>query len=103
LCRNPRHIAPERLQIDSVLGPAGDFYALGSVMFEAIAGRFPFPHETIPELLLKVVGGHGIEPEPDWPPVFTQILRELLEPDPELRLTSHAELRARLRGVLDTR
>lgn len=50
----PEYLAPEQVRDDPV-GPAADQYALATLVFEAVAGRPPFPRASLGRLLLAKV------------------------------------------------
>ena len=87
---NPRYLAPETLD-QGRLVPASDLYALGLVLYEAMAGRFPFADDS-PQAMLgdKRFGG-----APPWPPRWSTALQDfllrflLLHPE-DRRDTGHA-------------
>jgi serine/threonine-protein kinase len=93
------YIAPEALE-----GAAGDaradVYSLGATLFEALAGRLPFPAATPAEALAQrltqdapPVGAF----RPDVPPWLDTLVARCLERDPDRRVESAAALAAALR------
>ncbi len=48
----PSYIAPEQITGFSAAGPSADLYSLAVVAYEALCGRVPFDHPTLPGLLL---------------------------------------------------
>jgi serine/threonine protein kinase len=54
----PTYMAPEALNGVRELGPRGDQYALGAVLYECCTGRPPFEGETLLELLKAIAVGN---------------------------------------------
>ena len=94
------YMAPEQ-GLAKPVGPEADWYAVGSMLFEALTGRPPFTGGTIDLLLEK----QQYEPPPprqlmpDVPPDLDALCLALLRTDPRARL-SDAQVLARL-GVGD--
>lgn len=103
------YMAPEHLDALAQKAPQtsvdhrADIYALGIVLFEMATGRHPFPEALRRDLppgealaLLADVRHRGIPSaraiEPDVPPLLDRIVRRCLEPDPQCRFGSAAEL-----------
>lgn len=85
----PEYMAPE--QADSgVITPAADWYAVGSMLYEALTGTLPFSGNPIHIVLTKQVK----EPEPasdrfdGIPADLNEFCMELLRKDPNTRPTS---------------
>ena len=83
----PQYIAPEAI-VDSDWGPPVDVYALGCMAFKTVAGRLPFVHRTVLELL----DAHKEETPPrleklveDIPPVLADLIDRMLAKDPSAR------------------
>ncbi len=47
------YMAPEQCRGDASLGPAADWYAVGSLLYEALTGRFPYSGPTLQVLVDK--------------------------------------------------
>lgn len=48
----PAYMSPEQCQNAADVGVETDVYALGVTLFEALTGTLPFPHATVPQLLM---------------------------------------------------
>jgi len=97
LLGTPAYMAPEQLQgrIREV-GPAADVYALGTILYELLAGRLPFEAGTFLELSAQVLN----DPPPGLPgfdPALEALVRRCLSRDPARR-PSAGELARRLEG-----
>ena len=95
------YMAPEQASAGAI-GPRSDLYSLGGVLFALLAGRGPFKASSVVEMLDK----HRSEPaEPvnrfadNVPEELDQIIAQLLEKDPDKRI-SNATLLARRLGAM---
>ncbi len=83
----PKYMAPEQVQGSRSLSPALDIYALGVVLYEALAGAPPFRGDTP----LEVVMAHVNQPVPelpddvDAPGEVRGLLRAMLAKEPASR------------------
>ncbi|WP_152052984.1 serine/threonine-protein kinase [Tautonia marina] len=108
------YMAPEHIEglaegIDTGVDARADVFALGVVLFEAIAGTRPFPvvrqARSVPEAFWKTAeqrragapplqrGGRPVSP------ALEAVIRRSLEPDVERRYQSAAELAADLQAI----
>ena len=85
----PRYMAPEQIDGDET-GPAADLYALGSILFEMIAGRPVFEADRLMALLLKKTS----KPPPPTPPAggLEHLVDQLIRTDPAERPGSATEV-----------
>lgn len=92
----PAYLAPERL-FGGEATPGGDLYALGVILYEALAGRRPFQADT-PEGWAAVIAARSAEPlanlRPDVPPAMTEAISRSISPDPATRFSSAEEMAA---------
>ncbi|CAN5664703.1 hypothetical protein BH23PLA1_BH23PLA1_27740 [soil metagenome] len=110
------YMAPEHLEaladgLADHVDERADLYALGVVLFEALAGVRPFPTirnaRSVPDALLRMAEQRrgGIPPlqraGASVGPALEAIIRRCLAPDPADRYASAAELAADLQGVAD--
>ncbi|MBI4702220.1 MAG: serine/threonine protein kinase [Deltaproteobacteria bacterium] len=99
----PGYMAPEQWTGQECT-PAADVWALGTILFELVAGRRPFVAPNIADLVSAVIGP---EPAPalgtlaDVPLDLSELVASCLAKDPELR-PSAGKIAARLRGLLAT-
>ena len=94
----PAYMAPEQASFRSPT-PAADWYAVGVILFEALAGRLPFEGETRHVLLAKQQP-LAIRPSDlvhGAPPDLEELCLELLAVDPAAR-PSAEEVMERLQG-----
>lgn len=79
--------------------PAGDLYALGVIAYEALAGKRPFTGDKP----VDIAFAHVNKPVPPLPesvaPSLRELVKELLEKEPQKRLSSAARLMQRLEEV----
>jgi len=96
------YMSPEQAQSQPI-DARSDIFALGVVLFEALAGRSLYDRPTVLETLSAIVR----EPvpslaavRPDLPPALDAIVRRALAKSPDERWQSAGEMRAALKQVL---
>lgn len=93
----PTYMAPEQLQgRPQELGPWTDLYALGLILFEALAGRRPHEGQSRQELLAArqkppppLIGPPGM----NIPDELSALVQNVLDPEPRQRYDRAADLR----------
>ncbi|HEX3760040.1 MAG TPA: protein kinase [Kofleriaceae bacterium] len=94
----PEYMAPEQMR-GKPATEASDWYAFGTMLYEALTGRLPFRGEGIGLLYDKLNTAAAPLPEPlAAPPELARLAMALLERDPALRPTG-AEVHACLGGA----
>lgn len=89
----PAYAAPEILTAPAFDGCAADVYALGVILFVAVAGRFPFVAPSPTELFARIVAGVDTIAWPsDLPPPLSALIRAMLARNPIARPTAAAIL-----------
>jgi serine/threonine-protein kinase len=100
----PRYLAPERAAGEQAT-VASDVWAVGVVLYEALAGRPPFDAETALGLAMAAERGELVPPEiyrPDLSPALGAVVARALAPRPLDRFTSASQMAAALsRAVAD--
>lgn len=98
-----RYMPPEQIAGDAELTGATDLYALGCIMYEAIAGRPPFDGATIIEIFEAHLDS---EPVPltdltrDCPPALANFVLHLLRKEPHERPAGAASAMSTLAAIL---
>lgn len=96
------YLAPEQLR--GQLSPRVDVFGLGLCLWEALMGRQLFDLDTIASAAAAIHAFAGAPPvrphRPEVPERVDRILSRALNPDPDLRFQSAAEVRDELLGVL---
>lgn len=83
----PEFVAPELIQGEPFT-PATDLYAVGHILYHALAGRPAFEHEEVSEVLRSHLEGHVPDirsVRPDVPPSLAAWLQTLTHRAPMLR------------------
>jgi serine/threonine-protein kinase len=100
LIGTPAYLAPER--IDGAPATArADIYAMGVVLYEALAGRNPFPGDTPLAAFRAVIEGRYpplAEVRPGLDPALLAVVDRAMAPDPDRRFPSAAAMAAALAG-----
>lgn len=99
----PNYMSPEQI-MGKDLGPASDFYSLGTVLFELLTGKQLFKAKKVKELFKIVV--HQPAPRladirPDLPKGLSDFLEKILKKDPEERYQSGVEMIDALSGYIE--
>ncbi len=96
----PLYMAPEQMSgVRAAVGPQADVYSLGAVLFEVLAGRPPFPGDTMGEVVAKVLTEEAPSLrrlDPRIPADLETICARALRKDPEHRFPSAREFAAEL-------
>jgi eukaryotic-like serine/threonine-protein kinase len=98
------YLAPECLGGDKTARPSVrmDLYALGTILYELIAGRLPFHTGSVDDVIDQKLEGSLIpltEVAPATPAPVVALVSELLERDPVRRFGSAARLAKRLKRL----
>jgi serine/threonine-protein kinase len=97
------YMAPEQFDFERDADGRADVYALGVVVYEALAGRLPFPGET-PNQMLAARATTIPTPlaaiRPDVPRALSDLVTKALAFTPEARLKTAAELRDGLQAAV---
>jgi serine/threonine-protein kinase len=96
---SPPYLAPERLRQARDVDKRSDIWALGVVLYEALAGRRPFEGNAVPDLVVAILDEdppllRGLRPEVPEP--LERIVHECLNKDPAERIQSVGRLAERL-------
>jgi tRNA A-37 threonylcarbamoyl transferase component Bud32/tetratricopeptide (TPR) repeat protein len=89
------YVAPEQL-LHCPLGPAADWYGVGVVLYQALAGRSPFPDSPLETLMAKQREDVVVPPSQiaaGVPSDLDQVCMGLLRRDPHARLSGREVLR----------
>ncbi len=92
------YASPERLDAGEV-NFLSDLWSLAVMLYEMVTGMQPYTAETTEQLERKIQSGVPAPPAPDpCPEALRRILAKALEPEPELRYQSAADLTSDLRA-----
>lgn len=96
---SPPYLAPERLREPGAIDKRSDLWALGVVLYEALAGQRPFDDEDVAELATAILERKA-QPlrslRPEIPAALERIVDECLHKDPQSRIQSAGRLAERL-------
>ncbi|MEO1270015.1 MAG: protein kinase, partial [Myxococcota bacterium] len=89
---SPQTMAPEQWQRSGRISPATDLYAVGCVTYTMLAGRQPFDHDSIGQMMIQHLM-HAPPPLSEYarvntPPPLIDWVRWLMHKPPERRPTS---------------
>lgn len=91
---SPYYVAPEVL--DRHYGPEADIWSAGVMLYILLSGAPPFWAETVQGIFEKVMEGEPptftADPWPNISEVAKDLIRKMLDPNPEKRLKAHEVL-----------
>jgi serine/threonine protein kinase len=88
------YMPPERLR-DEPIDARSDLFALGVILFEALAGRRPYDGGHDPATIMRIIEGDHpplCELAPDTPERLCEIIESLIDPDLDRRQASASVL-----------
>jgi serine/threonine protein kinase len=93
------YLSPEQIRTPLEIQPASDIYSLGCTLYYAVCGKVPFPGgDTASKMRrhLEETPWHPRRFAPEINEDFVDIIADMMEKDPRKRITSAAEVAARL-------
>lgn len=100
----PFYLAPEQVKKDSAADPKTDVYALGVILYQAVAGCVPFDGETIDETREKILKEQPRQPrkiKSFIPKEVSSLIMCAMDRDPESRFHSVGEFSVIIRNVIE--
>jgi serine/threonine-protein kinase len=102
----PAYMAPEQARAVPRCPPAVDIFALGTIVFQALAGTLPRSGSTVVAILRQAEHDPPAdlrERRPDAPAAAAEALMRAMSPRPEARQATAGELLEELRSAFGTR
>ena len=100
----PAYMSPEQASIGRIEGWRSDFFSLGCVLYEMLAGSTPFGGVTMRELMARrqTPAAPDIRSvRPEVPEEIAQIIRRSLNTDPSMRYATAGYLRRAIDAALE--
>ena len=90
------YMSPEQIRGPRFVTTRSDVFSLGIVLYEMATGALPFDGDSEYAVMDAIVRGHYVLPN-HMDPVIARVIRVALQPDPEERFESCAEMADALR------
>ena len=100
---SPGYMPPEQIRKEDV-GPQGDLYSLGAVMYQLLTGERAFPSNNVEQVFRDILNTPAPllkDRRPDLPEALSDIIERALAKDPAERFASGQEMGAQLTKVYD--
>ena len=94
----PYYISPEMCE-GKVYDEKSDIWALGCILYEMAALQKTFEGSNLPALVNKIMKGQFAPIRGNYTPLFKQLVRDLLQRDPEFRPSATEILLSKLPGL----
>jgi len=93
---SPSYMAPEQMRSAKNVDARADIWSMGVILYELLSGRLPFEADTMPELIVQVLGETTppslAQLRDGLPPALVRTVEKCLEKDRDRRFSSVAEL-----------
>lgn len=99
---SPSYMSPEHIE-RSVLDARADIFSVGSVLYELVTGKAPFPGKNPHAVIKQIIEGKFVDPASRTPSVgrgVAEIIRKCLKVCPEERYQNAAALAVDLEAVV---
>lgn len=100
---SPSYMPPEQIRKEDV-GPQGDLYSLGAVMYQLLTGERAFPSNDVEQVfrdILTTPAPKLKDRRPDLPEALSDVIERALAKDPWDRFQSGQEMGAQLTKIYD--
>jgi serine/threonine protein kinase len=98
----PYYIAPEQAEGRTTVDHRADLYSAGTIFFEMVTGRLPFPTKAYGKLLVEIITKPPPDPSihvPNLPRSVKELILTSLAKDPNERFQSADEMLRELRSI----
>jgi len=95
----PDYISPDVIRLPGELTPVSDIYSLGCTLYYGVTGKVPFPGGKTRDKIrrhLEEVPWHPLRLNPDLSDDFVEVIADMMEKDPVLRIQTAADVVLRL-------
>lgn len=95
----PDYLSPEQIRTPLDIDPASDIYSLGCTLYYSVCGKVPYPGGDTESKLRRHLEDYPLHPRnfaPDITEDFVDIIVDMMEKDRKKRISSAAEVAARL-------
>ncbi|MCH2131425.1 MAG: serine/threonine protein kinase [Pirellulaceae bacterium] len=95
----PDYISPDSIRSPHSVQPISDIYSLGCTLYYAVTGKVPFPGGNTRDKIrrhMEEVPWHPLRLNPDLSDEFVEVIADMMEKDPVLRILSAREVVLRL-------
>lgn len=93
---SPRYLSPEQIMGHS-LAPAANYFTLGTIAYQLLTGRTPFPGDDALQVLMQLIQG-DLPDVSDLPEHLAQLVEGLWRREAEQRLSDPRQIAHLLRG-----
>ncbi|APR77728.1 Serine/threonine-protein kinase pkn3 [Minicystis rosea] len=96
---SPLYMSPEQMNSSKDVDARSDVWALGTILYQLVAGKTPYHADTVQQLCARVLFGQATplaDLRRDAPPGFEAVIARCIERDRERRLSDVAALAAAL-------
>ncbi|RMD74576.1 MAG: serine/threonine protein kinase, partial [Lentisphaerae bacterium] len=100
----PHFMAPEQQLNPSDVTYVADIYSMGVIMWQMLVGSPPFDANSEAVLYSQKIKGPTQklgDLVPDLPPALEELIGRMMEPDPQKRISSYAEIRSILQREIN--